>query len=54
MARALPFQTRRTLIYRISARMARAEIERARQLVSAGARLGPVAVGRLHPHPGIV
>ncbi len=33
VARALPFQTRRTLIYRISARMAQAKIERARQLV---------------------
>ena len=33
VARALPFQTRRTLIYRIAARTVQGEIERARQLV---------------------
>ncbi len=41
VARALPFQTRRTLIYRISARMAQAEIERARQLVLQALALDP-------------
>ena len=42
VARALPFQTRRTLIYRMSARMARGELERARQLALQTLALDPM------------
>ncbi|CAN7412855.1 MULTISPECIES: adenylate/guanylate cyclase domain-containing protein [unclassified Ensifer] len=41
VARALPYQTRRTLIYRIAARMARGDIDRARQLVAQIQALDP-------------
>lgn len=41
VARALPYQTRRTLIYRIAARMARGDVDRARQLVAQIQALDP-------------
>ena len=41
VARALPFQTRRTLIYRMAARMARGESERAGQLALQALALDP-------------
>jgi len=41
VARALPFQTRRTLIYRMAARAARGESERAGQLALQALALDP-------------